>query len=106
MEYVIIYNEKHYSVNATSKVYAALTAFPLIQNDYNVSEIKSDELTIIEPNEFITVYGTYLNLNDNTETIEGKVYPLFSEKHYTLHKKVCRPKTIYYYNSKKYEIEH
>lgn len=105
MEYIVIYKDKHYSVNGATKVNAALTAFPLIQNDFKVSEIQSDELTIIEPKEFITVYGTYLNLNDNTETIDGKTYPLFSEKHFFL-KKVCKPKTIYYHNGKRYEIEH
>lgn len=108
MEYIAIYRDKHYLVKESSQIKATLQAFELAQKDFGIESADFSEFTIIEPKEFITIYGEELNLANNTITYNGETYPLddpeYKQKIEPFLEKQGKAKTIYYYNGKRYEI--
>ena len=109
MDYIVIYREHHYYIGASSRIKAILQAFEFAKKDYGIDSALSTDFFVIEPKEYITIYGEKLDLSNNTVTYKDFTYSIDDEYYNRTIapylKRVCSAKVIYYYNGKRYEIE-
>ena len=80
MNYFCTYKGLKCHIKESSQIKALLKATELLKSQQGISIEFLNDICIREVKEFITIYGDYINYNENTiTTIDGQKFDLFEK---------------------------